>query len=96
MKPKFDPGALLATPQALVALERHGKDLQELLRRHLSGDWGDLGDDDRRLNDLALIDGSRLLSSYTIADDLTVWIITEATDDAGNRLSTTALLPSQY
>jgi hypothetical protein len=96
MKPKFDPGSLPATPQALVALERHNKNLQELLRRHLAGDWGDLGDDDRRLNDLALIDGSRLLSSYTIADDLTVWIITEATDDAGNRLSTTVLLPSQY
>jgi hypothetical protein len=96
MKPKFDPGALLATPEALVALERHGKDLQELLRRHLAGDWGDLGDDDRRLNDLALKHGDRLFSSYMVTNDLTIWIITEATDDVGNRLSTTALLPSQY
>ena len=36
----------------------------EFLARHVTGDWGDLDDEDRSLNDAALIDGSRILSAY--------------------------------
>ena len=36
------------------------------LIRHSNCDWGDLCDQDRASNDLALQEGSRLLSSYTI------------------------------
>jgi hypothetical protein len=37
----FGPGAFVCTPGALELLSH--RDLQELLRRHLSGDWGGLG-----------------------------------------------------
>jgi len=59
--------------------------------RHLSGDWGDLSDSDRRANDHAVRDGDRLLSSYQVTPDLKIWIVTEA-----NREATTALLPDEY
>ena len=36
------------------------------LRRHQSGDWGDLGSHDAEANDLALVTGARVLSSYLI------------------------------
>ena len=36
------------------------------LRRHQSGDWGDLGGHDAEANDLALVTGARVLSSYLI------------------------------
>ncbi|CAI07491.1 hypothetical protein ebB75 [Aromatoleum aromaticum EbN1] len=62
------------------------------LRRHLHGDWGDLGDDDRQLNDAALKSGEdRLFSSYQVTPDLKLWIITE-----WDRSVTTLLLPSEY
>ena len=35
------------------------------LPRHVTGDWGDLDDEDRQANDAALINGSRILSAYT-------------------------------
>ena len=51
---------------------------------------------DAALNDQALVDGSRLLSAYTTLKSVKIWIITEAADDSGHRLATTALLPSEY
>lgn len=68
----------------------------EFLARHLRGDWGDLCDEDRRLNDLALRDGSRILSAYTTRAGHRTWIITEAQDDDGHRATTMILLASEY
>jgi hypothetical protein len=59
---RFEPGAFVVTPGALEMLSH--RDLRELLRRHLSGDWGDLGTSDRKANDYALEHGERLLSAY--------------------------------
>ncbi|MGP3790514.1 hypothetical protein [Pseudomonas sp. B392_1p] len=62
------------------------------LHRHLSGDWGDLSEDDWRLNDAALKSGEdRLFSSYQVDTNLKLWIITE-----WDRSVTTLLLPSEY
>ena len=36
------------------------------LRRHAGGDWGDLDGHDAEANDLALVTGARILSSYMI------------------------------
>jgi hypothetical protein len=33
---------------------------------------------------------------YPIAEGITVWVITEAADDDGQRLATTLLLPHEY
>lgn len=96
-QPKFKLGQILATPGALEALHRNHTDGLEFLRRHVSGDWGAVCRDDAELNDLALQDGSRILSAYLLADETKLWIITDATiDDHGNRQATTFLLPEEY
>ena len=95
-KPDFSVGKLLATPAALEALEEANVDIIDLVERHVAKDWGDLSDDDKRANDEALHDGSRILSAYILPTDVKIWIITEATDDNGLRAATTVLLPSEY
>jgi hypothetical protein len=92
----LDPGQIVATPGALEALKEAGQGPGEFLSRHLRGDWGDLCEEDRRLNDLALRDGSRILSAYTTTTVGRLWIITEAEDDDGRRAATTILLVEDY
>lgn len=96
MKPKFSLGRILATPGALTALEESGESPGVLLNRHSQNDWGDLCDEDKASNDAALINGSRLLSAYTTANGTKLWIITEATDEDGNRAATTILRADEY
>jgi hypothetical protein len=94
--PKFALGREVATPAALSAIHQAGQRVRQLLARHASGDWGDLDDEDKRLNEEALKDGSRLLSAYVLRSGVRVWVITEAVDDAGGRASTCLLLPEEY
>ena len=103
--PRFAPGQIVATPGALALLTQHGVSADTILRRHLAGDWGTLCSDDANLNDEAVRDGSRILSSYEIAKSVTVWVITDAEtdiDEAGNlltqprRMTTTILRPEDY
>lgn len=91
MKPKFQLGQVVATPGALQALEATGQTPLEFLERHISGDWGDLDQDDRRENELSVRRGFRILSAYHLQDGTKLWIITEA-----DRSATTLLLPSEY
>jgi hypothetical protein len=90
--PKFPLGQVVATPGALEALNESGESAGDFLSRHISCDWGaDLCEEDRRLNDEALVDGSRILSAYRTAKGVKLWIITEA-----DRSSTCILLPEEY
>lgn len=95
-KPKFSLGQIVATPGALEALQESGQTPQLFLARHVRGDWGEVCDEDKGLNDQSLIDGSRLLSAYTTLKGTKLWIITEAADDDGHRLATTILKPEEY
>jgi hypothetical protein len=95
-KPLFDLGQVVATPGALETLRDAGQTPHEFLSRHVTGDWGDLDQEDRQANNNALTDGSRLLSAYTTRKGERIWVITEATDDHGRRLCTTLLLSSEY
>jgi hypothetical protein len=95
-EPKFELGALVATPAALRAIAESGQTPLDFLSRHVRGDWGDVDAHDRKCNDLALLDGTRLLSAYTTLRGVKLWIITDGTDDAGRRASTCILLPSEY
>ncbi len=98
---KFEPGKVVATPGAMNFFARAGKELiGDLLGRHLRGDWGDLCDEDMRLNDDAVQAGERILSSYNCmvfaptGEELArekIWVITE-----WDRSLTTFLLPSEY
>ena len=84
-------GQIVATPGALEAFGRAGQNPAEFLRRHCSGDWGELDAEDWAANDRALQEGSRLLSAYKLRDGTKIWIITEA-----DRSSTCLLLPEEY
>jgi hypothetical protein len=95
-KPKFNAGTVLSTQGALDAFEKNGQSPLPLLQRHLSGDWGELCEEDRQANEQALIDGSRLLSAYHLKDNTKVWAITEAENEGGHREATTFLLPEEY
>jgi hypothetical protein len=93
---KFSPGQVVATPGALEALAAAGQTADALLARHLAGDWGDLDDEDRRLNDRAVVDGGRILSAYALKSGVKLWVITEAEGGRGRRASTCLLLPEDY
>jgi hypothetical protein len=95
-QPKFQLGQVVATPTALEALDASGQTPAFFLDRHVRGNWGELSEEDRRLNDAALLDGSRLLSAYRTLKGVRFWIITEAADDLGHRAITTLLLPDEY
>jgi len=67
-------------------------DLLECIDRHKRGDWGNLDEDDKMLNDSAVEDGGRIISAYEIGENkVKIWIITEA-----DRSYTTILLPEEY
>lgn len=94
----FELGRTLITPGAQAALLSLGLNPASFLDRHHRGEWGDLSEQDRQLNDEAVRDGSRIFSSYKVEglEDGKVWVITEAADDEGHRAATTILLPSEY
>ena len=93
---KFSLRRIVGTPGALDALRDAGQEAGEFLARHVTGDWGDLDDEDRQANDAALIDGSRILSAYVTRKGAKIWIITEATNEVGLRYSSTILKPEDY
>ena len=61
------------------------------VRRHASGDWGDVNGEDWSANDQALRIGGRLFSAYQLPTRARLWIITEA-----DRSSTPVLRPDEY
>jgi hypothetical protein len=92
----FPGGALLMTP---AVRDRVADDAQfaefflSCLRRHFSGDWGDLEPEDKNENDLSVKAGFRILSAYVIpgSQEDKIWVITEA-----DRSATTVLFPEEY
>lgn len=90
-RPLLTLGQVVATPGCLEAFAATGQTPDEFLDRHIKGDWGELAEEDRQANDDALIDGSRILSSYRLSNGTKIWIITE-----WDRSVTTCLLPEEY
>ena len=76
--------------------------VERYLARHFKGDWGDLTDDDRKLNDQAFMRraGGRLHSRYNLAHEhRDLWIITNGYGMKTNEPDlcyTTILFPSDY
>lgn len=71
--------------------EKFAEHVFDSFLRHKSCDWGDVCEEDKGANAHALIEGSRILSSYGKGTDQHIWIITEA-----DRSATTVLFPSEY
>lgn len=85
----FPAGRLCASPGAMTSVPER----EQLIAftRHLNCDWGDVSDNDKRSNDLALRHGERLVSSYRTAEGDRFFIITEA-----DRSMTMLLLADEY
>ena len=90
-KPLFDLGEVVATPGALNTLQRAGQSPEEFLRRHVTGDWGQVPAEDKVENEVSVLNGYRILSSYHTTLEERIWVLTEA-----DRSSTTLLLPGEY
>ena len=91
MATTFELGKVVMTRGIQRLVEGEDFDPLPYLRRHASGDWGDaLGEDDKKRNDEAVNNGTRILSAYA-TDHGKIWIITEA-----GRHATTILKPSEY
>ena len=89
MSKPFPLGQLVITTNAAETLDP--TDVRDALRRHASGDWGELCAEDRAANELALRESGRLLSVYRDRFATKFYIITEA-----DRSATTLLLPEDY
>jgi hypothetical protein len=87
MQPRFPLGKTVATPAAMAL----GLDLASYMHRHHCGDWGDLEEGDKQMNEDALTNGDRILSHYRLGGGRRIYIITEA-----DRSSTCILLPEEY
>lgn len=87
--PHVELGTLCSTPGALETID--AESIIQAIRRHRTGDWGDVCEEDKAANDQALVSEGRLVSSYLGRDGTKFWIITEA-----DRSSTTVLLPEEY
>jgi len=94
---KFKLGQIVATPPALDALARNNCTGMTYIKRHATGDWGVLSDEDKEANNQSIEDGSRILSAYLLPDETKIWVITDAAvDGREERLATTILLPEDY
>ena len=85
---RFSLGQTVITANASLQLAT--EEVLTALKRHASGDWGDLCPEDSLANDEALQHGGRLFSAYGLGDSR-FWIITEA-----DRSATTVLLSNDY
>ncbi len=97
-RPRFQLGQCMATQGALGALEDNQTFPIVYLKRHESGDWGDLGAADKAMNEAAIVPiggdpekADRILSMYILPDKQRIYIITE-----WDREHTTILLPTEY
>jgi hypothetical protein len=89
IEPLFPLGQTVITSHADKVLV--AEDYRACLRRHVTGDWGEVCEEDREENELSLREGFRLFSVYKDRLGTKFWIITEA-----NRSLTTVLLPEDY
>jgi hypothetical protein len=90
-KQLFPLGEVVITSNALDYLNEQNFNGLDLLKRHHSGDWGDLCDEDKEINnDAVKSKQDRILSAY-IVDGVKLYVITE-----WDYSVTTILLASDY
>ena len=91
---RFPLGNLYLTRGSQELLYDSKLDPLDFIVRHATGDWGELPDEDRELNERSVRYGGRVFSSYELdggGGAGKVWVITEA-----DRSATTVLLPDEY
>lgn len=93
---KFNPGQIVATRGVVDLMEMKTAFhtfVNQSLVRHLKGDWGDICEEDKAVNDAAVTSEDRILSAYKHPNnpEWHIWIITE-----WDRSATTILFPDEY
>jgi hypothetical protein len=92
MSDLFPIGRVMVTDGAAEQLGMCALDLAaKLLRRHVTGEWSELDGHDQDVNRMAIANGYRVMSEWTLPTGQRLWIITEA-----DRSVTTFLLPDEY
>lgn len=89
--PLFPLGQLLASPEALKAIEGADQSPIYFIARHVTGDWIESGKDNEALNKTALREGGEIFSVFETKLTEDIYLIT-----AGDRLSTKIVLASEY
>lgn len=95
MEKKFELGHILMTStiskQTAIDAKLSGF-IFACLQKHQSGDWGDLPEEDKAINNQALEIGSgTLFGAYRYVDNSEIWIMTDC-----NQKTTTILRPEDY
>lgn len=106
---KFEELGRLVATRAVVELQERNTQFASFVRialdRYMNGDWGEMAEDDKEMNDQAVMSGDdRILASYSFPTDAPwvatggwgtseekLWIITE-----WDRSVTTILFPGEY
>ena len=94
-KPLFEIGKLYQTRGVYDKTckdEEFERFIGQAFFRYVLGDWGDLYESDKELNEEAVSTGEgRILGAYKYNDETKIWIITES-----DRSCTTILFPEEY
>ena len=73
---KFEAGEIVVTPAASAALEATGQCLEVMLARHRSGDWGDVSDQAREINERGLAERFNVQSNYVLVTGQRLVVVT--------------------
>lgn len=78
MSTKFTLGDIVVTNRAADILAAVDWLVDTLLERHQAGDWGEVSDDQKRINDDCIERNYSVVSNYTTPDGHTVTVFTMA------------------
>jgi hypothetical protein len=101
---KFPTGNIKVTNYAYETLYANSPDktkvkefIFDFVRRHAQGDWGDVDEYGRNLNEAAIILDLPIRSIYVLPDMFRIWVITQTKYYGKKPLTkTTVLLPYEY
>ena len=76
--------------ERIATSSRFAAHVAQSITRFKRSDWGEMGEEDIKANDRAIMNDERVLAGYG-SDDSRIWIILEA-----DRSHTTILFPEEY
>jgi hypothetical protein len=74
---KFELGHVIVTPSATNAMAAAGQEASDLLARHQAGDWGEISDQERHVNELGLNGSYNIVSIFPAGGGQRVTIMTK-------------------
>lgn len=93
MSKRFDLGQVVVTA-GVDAMRNENPEFRifvsDCLLRYINGDWGDICDEDRGINEASIDDGEMIFAVYKFNDDITIDIQTE-----WDRSYTTIMFPHE-